>query len=507
MPKYLLKTTGRAALFCGLVFMLALGACENPSGGNSAAQETAEEFRDSHRVILEKSVDRATLNDEAAIDAALEAYGALDDEAKAGLAAEKEKLDSLKARMNTRRASTAAIHSYLEAQPDNTVDTPYYVAYTGTAAPGAIYDMLAGAGKYVTLDLSKSDVGGFEYDAEEGRKWVVRLILPDSLEEIEGITSLRIAPVFDGFTHLKTVQAGGLLTVGNYAFANCVSLEEINLPRVTKINMGAFYGCTGLKTVNLPESVTLDMFAFYGCTSLTAISLPKAAAIGNSMFYGCTALTTVNLPEAVTIGSDVFRSCTSLTTISLPKAVGIAGGVFQDCAALTTVNLPEAATIGSDVFRSCTSLTAISLPKAVSIGVSGVFQDCTALTTVNLPEAVTIGSYVFQNCTGLTAISLPKVSGVIDDNAFNGCTGLTTVILGSTPPTLIRQGIFQGAAVETKTITFKVPADKLDIYKNTAVTTGKTWEDVTGKLNSAAANFWDTNPDTRDNLTVALEAL
>jgi hypothetical protein len=451
------RNPGRIALFCGLVLALVLGACENPSGGggNSAAQEAAEEFRNSHRAVLEQSVERATLNDEAAIDAALEAYESLSDEVKAELTAEKEKLDSLKARMNTRRASTAALRVYLEAQPDNTADNPYYVAYTGTASPGVIYDMLGAAGKYVTLDLSKSSVGGFEYDSEEGRKRVVHLILPDSLTEITGAGSL-LACVFDGFSSLKTVQAAGLLRVGNYAFANCVSLEEISLPQAENINMYAFSGCTGLKTIHLPEAVTIDLFAFYDCAGLTSVSLPKATFIAAGGFYNCSALTTADLPETLALASEAFAGCVNLTGVHLPKATAI--GIT-----------------GYD---------------------SNVFGGCASLTTLDLPEAVIIEDYALAGSTGLTSIRLPKVT-TIGDYAFEGCANLTTVILGSTPPTIV-SAIFNNAAVEQKTITFKAPS--LEAY------TGTPWTDKMGD-DSVWGTYWDYNADTKANLTVALTTL
>jgi hypothetical protein len=429
---------GAAALGCAvlgaiLVLGLLLGACENPANGDNGptAQElAAEEFRADYREILEKALVRVTLSDGAVIDEALATYEVLGDDVKALLAAEKEKLDSLKARMNTRRASVTALYAYLEGLPENTKYNPYYVAYTGNETSTTVYNALALAGKYVSLDLSQSGVEGFGYDVEPGRKLVVDLVLPDSLEKIND--SLSITPVFGSFTNLKTVQSAGLLQLGAYAFADCTNLEDVTLDEATEIGLLAFVG-SGLKTVSLPKTTTTD----------------------NGVFRDCTSLTTVNLPNAVSIGNFAFSNCASLITINLPKVTSLGINMFQSCTSLTTVTLPEVTSIGSDTFSQCTSLTTVTLPEVTSIGSIAFFQ----------------------------------------------CTSLTTVTLGETPPTIATLArIFTDAAMEPKTITIKVPA----VTAYTAA--GTPWTDKVGP-NSGAGYFWDNNTATRDNLTVALEAI
>jgi hypothetical protein len=446
----------RAVILGGMVVTLALfpGGCENPAGGDGGPSAAAEEFRDSHREILDLLPARAALSDEAAIDAALEAYEALEDGVKAELAEEKEKLDSLKARINTRRTSTSALYTYLEGLPKNTVYTPYYAAYTGNEAPADIYKVLAAAGKYVSLDLSKSGVTGFEYEVDAGRAWIIDLILPDTLEEIRD--SFSTAPAFSGFDNLKTIRSSGLLRVGAYAFTNCESLEEVTLDEAAEIGTYAFYN-TGIKTV----------------------SLPKTTTVGANGFRNCTRLTTVHLPEAAVLETSSFESCTSLEEIILPKVINIFPSVFADCTRLTTVHLPELVTLGGNTFRLCTSLTTIDLPAATSLG-TVAFSYCTSLTTVHLPKAETL-----------------------ERNLFRQCTSLETITLGETPPA-IGSLIFMEAAAIVRTITIEVPGTKLADYQAAAIMSGKTWADVTHpNTNIDAGYFWSSS----NNLTVALTAI
>jgi hypothetical protein len=123
------------------------------------------------------------------------------------------------------------------------------------------------------------------------------------------------------------------------------------------------------------------------------------------------------------------------------------------------------------------------------------FLGCTGLVTVTLPKATSIAASTFTGCTKLTTVTLPKVTS-IGNLAFSGCTSLATVVLGSTPPT-IGNTIFNAAASEARTITFKAP--------DPSAYTTSPWTDKTGS-NSSAGYYWDnsTNPNTRDNLTVAL---
>jgi hypothetical protein len=162
--------------------------------------------------------------------------------------------------------------------------------------------------------------------------------------------------------------------------------------------------------------------------------------------------------------------------------------------------------IGDTTFDRCISLTTVSLPKAKTMGMR-VFDGCVALATVNLPEMTSFQQNAFRGCAGLATINLPKVE-VIGSQAFNGCVSLATLTLGLAPP-VIGTGtingsleIFSGAATSPRTITIKAP--QLILYREISP-----WTDKLGANNDAGgANFfWDNNPDTRDNLTVALEAL
>jgi hypothetical protein len=164
----------RAALLGGLVLALFLGGCENPADGtgDSSDQIAAARFRGAYRAVLEKDADALSWRDKSAIDAALAAWEVLSDGAKAELAGEKTKLDSLKLKVDEIRATVFVLAerlgAYLSALPDNTPEGPYAVQYFGSEPPSAVYGVLAAADKYAALDFSESNTVDFFGGAEAG---------------------------------------------------------------------------------------------------------------------------------------------------------------------------------------------------------------------------------------------------------------------------------------------------------------------------------------------------
>lgn len=99
--------------------------------------------------------------------------------------------------------------------------------------------------------------------------------------------------------------------IGEYAFANCTEITDINLPNVINISYNSFRGCTKLKAISLPHCQVAGGSSFYGCTNLEAVSLPSCHTLGTgalgSAFWGCSKLSQVSLPLVTTIMSFTFR--------------------------------------------------------------------------------------------------------------------------------------------------------------------------------------------------------
>ena len=236
----------------------------------------------------------------------------------------------------------------------------------------------------------------------------------------------------------------GISMIEESAFEGCVGQTSIVMPEgVKEIGRDAFSGCTGLTNIVIPDSVTeINGGAFFGCTSLTSIVIPKGVTeIGESAFGGCVGLTSVVIPEGVTeIGESAFGGCVGLTSVVMPKSVTKIGwGAFKDCTSLTSIVIPKGITeIGESAFSGCTGLTGVVIPEGVTEISMNVFRDCTGLTGVVIPEGVKeIGYGAFSGCTGLTGIVIPEGVTEIDCGAFGGCTNLTTISVSVDNPSYV----------------------------------------------------------------------
>lgn len=136
----------------------------------------------------------------------------------------------------------------------------------------------------------------------------------------------------------------GTLTIGDYAFTFCISLQRITLPdSVTTIGKDAFSECN-LTDITIPHSVT---------------------SIGNGAFSYCNELISITLPDSITsIEDDTFNSCENLASLTIPEGVASIGErAFSLCKSLTNVTIPDSVTsIGKNAFNSCNKLKTVTVP-------------------------------------------------------------------------------------------------------------------------------------------------
>jgi hypothetical protein len=378
--------------------------------------------------------------------------------------------------------SVAAALAYLNAHSDgNTADKSVPLKLNVNLASytdnwDVLVVGLSAAGKYAALDLSLCSMSGTEFDLyhdtdpdpNDGRKYIVSLVLPNSAASIVNSGNYIIPPEYppiivpggtgsgpgsapsvadsggympyyneipiienSDYSSLKTVSGANVETIESSAFSYCTSLTTVFFPKVTSIKggnnygtRGPFQGCMSLTSAAFPEATSIGEWAFDGCTSLASVDFPEAISIWHCAFFGCTSLTTVSFPKVTTIKSSyAFGGCTSLNEVYFPKATDTGSGgsaTFIDCTSLTTVFFPKATTVSD--FYGCTALTTVSFPEATTVG---GFSGCTALTTVSIPKATTVSG--FSGCTSLTSVSFPEATSVSIGSDYGSYTALTEV--------------------------------------------------------------------------------
>lgn len=97
----------------------------------------------------------------------------------------------------------------------------------------------------------------------------------------------------------NTIVPEGVTRLEDRAFANCKSLEEIELPdSVTSIGPRCF-SKSSLKSIVIPDSVTeIGDAAFWECR-LEKITIPAVKFGGNNAFYGCNKISKVYFAKSV----------------------------------------------------------------------------------------------------------------------------------------------------------------------------------------------------------------
>ena len=187
----------------------------------------------------------------------------------------------------------------------------------------AILKSLYGAlSRFVNLDLSEcvgESIPKITLAKTPNKENIVSIKLPESVKTIT-------VAAFSGLENLKSIDMPGVITIegkenssdtSNGAFANCLALTSVSLPKVKSLGKYAFYGCSALPSILLPEVETIGASAFKDCSNLAPMSLPQAITfIGNNAFQTgtdslFTSITLVSEPPELG-GTQVFNGFTTL---------------------------------------------------------------------------------------------------------------------------------------------------------------------------------------------------
>ena len=211
--------------------------------------------------------------------------------------------------------------------------------------------------------------------------------------------------------------------IGNYAFSNCKSLEELTIPEGVKSLGYEMISNTSIERITIPNSVTSADRLLRGNSLLTEVIFKEGRkSIPYGICYSAINLNKVTIPGTVTeIGSEAFSGCTSLDKIALPETLTkIGSSAFSGCTSVINVSIPKTVTtIGDYSFQDCTSLESVVIEANSKKGFETVigqsaFNGCKSLTSITIPGNVTsIGKYAFSNCNDLIA------------KVYNNSTGLT----------------------------------------------------------------------------------
>lgn len=129
--------------------------------------------------------------------------------------------------------------------------------------------------------------------------------------------------------------------IGSGAFAGNNDIKKVvcRAYQLTYITGSGRAGSSEGLTSCSSSYVSIGSFAFKNCVNLESISFPKSLqSIGEDAFSGCSNLTSITLPTAVkTIGHRAFEGCSSLMSVTVNNKIpiSISIDVFSNCGDMT----------------------------------------------------------------------------------------------------------------------------------------------------------------------------
>ena len=321
------------------------------------------------------------------------------------------------------------------------------------------------------IRLSKVSLGKLSHIGDYAFAYTKLTELPD----ISGMSS--IGDYSFWATSIKSVTIPDGFTVGEGAFLDCLSLENVvignnvvigddafrlnnsnnwSYDSIKKDNADRIYYIiytSPLHSLSIGNNAQIGSGAFYGAAELESITLGSGATIGDKAFYNNNALKLIDLTKVKSIGEaafsgDVLYDYTSssftipaidengyyilryfspdLVTVDLSDATFIGKDAFAFCRSLKSVKLNKNLTEVSDnTFINCPSLSEIDLTNIEKIG-ANAFAECD-LNVIDLPKATYIGEYAFLRNENVSAVKLSSEKTTVEEGAFAYCSTLKTV--------------------------------------------------------------------------------
>ena len=288
------------------------------------------------------------------------------------------------------------------------------------------------------------------------------------------------APWGTYWKQVNTVRIeSGVISVGNFAFAGCGNLKNIELPAgLTSIGESAFSGCSTLPTLSIPKSVTaIGSAAFSGCTSLENIYYEGSLGMLKRMLRyagvpdGCVLHGTA--VDNGTCGDSLAWMFTEDGILTISGNGNMKDYTYSDTPLwnnyqdqITAVVLePGVASIGDYAFRNCSSLASVVILEGVTSIGNHAFDGCNSLSDVTIPNGVTrIGENAFDDCGSLSSIVIPESVTTIGYHAFYNCESLTDIAFSHRAYDIlsIGSGAFSFSSSSDATIftTVRVPSVK-----------------------------------------------
>lgn len=252
--------------------------------------------------------------------------------------------------------------------------------------------------------------------------FIKKLVIPESVK------SLGNKMCYGAKNLEEVVLPNNIAVIPDYAFENCSSLTNINIPTsLVQIRANAF-SQTALKEFIAPESLKeIWLYAFKDAKELRNVELKNVTEIGDMVFENCEKLESIVIPETLEeIGASVFGGCSSLQDIDLPnKPLALDHNTFYGSAYYEDKSNWENGVLYVDNYLLAINSDFLNLSEyevkegTIAIASNAFLNNAKNLTKITLPEGLKlIGDKAFSSLYKLESVNIPSSVDTIGYNAF-----------------------------------------------------------------------------------------
>lgn len=252
--------------------------------------------------------------------------------------------------------------------------------------------------------------------------FIKKLVIPESVK------SLGNKMCYGAKNLEEVVLPNNITVIPDYAFENCSSLTNINIPTsLVQIRANAF-SQTALKEFIAPESLKeIWLYAFKDAKELRNVELKNVTEIGDMVFENCEKLESIVIPETLEeIGASVFGGCSSLQDIDLPnKPLALDHNTFYGSAYYEDKSNWENGVLYVDNYLLAINSDFLNLSEyevkegTIAIAINAFLNNAENLTKITLPEGLKlIGDKAFSSLYKLESVNIPSSVDTIGYNAF-----------------------------------------------------------------------------------------
>lgn len=276
----------------------------------------------------------------------------------------------------------------------------YYLPHnlkTITVLGGSLgYGSFSNCKSLETVVISSDDVTEVPAYTFKSTSALQKVVLP------EGVTTIGNKAFYR--SGVQSVNLSNVTYIGNEAFVDA-NIKMLDISSVNTIGNKAFYGLTQLKDITFGENLqSIGEYAFAHCSLLAEVDLPASVSvIGKGVFYQDTRLTTINCDSTYFTVEDnvlyrkdkeellVYPAGKTDVAFSVPDSVYmIEEQAFNGNKYLQTITVSaNTSQIGYAAFSACPSL------KSLNVYFVGARADAEGQDAV---QGYVFGKIPFENC-------------------------------------------------------------------------------------------------------------